>query len=264
MKLTKEERRANRQAFRGMSWSKRLDYLLTYYRLALLLGIAALLVVGSMIRGQLTKKEPLLYVGLLNVTIGSELEAKLTTDWVTQLVDAPKRSSVELYQGLYLTDDPSSEAYQYVYASRMKLLAMLESKQLDVVLMNREAYDTLSQSGYLLELEGLLGSDGDLGGDARLADGARPGGDARLGDDARLARYLVRNLVIYKDNAEAHAMDESIPYEAVTGEEVNGLDCSAWPVFAKAGFQEPVYLGVIANSPRTEQSRNYIRALRSR
>ena len=243
MKLTKEERRANRQAFRGMSWSKRLDYLLTYYRLALLLGIAALLVVGSMIRGQLTKKEPLLYVGLLNVTIGSELEAKLTTDWVTQLADAPKRSSVELYQGLYLTDDPSSEAYQYVYASRMKLLAMLESKQLDVVLMNREAYDTLSQSGYLLELEGLLGSDGDIGGDARLA------------------RYLVRNLVIYKDNAEAHAMDESIPYEAVTGEEVNGLDCSAWPVFAKAGFQEPVYLGVIANSPRTEQVMNYLRFL---
>lgn len=246
MKLTKEERRANRQAFRGMSWSKRLDYLLTYYRLALLLGIAALLVVGSMIRGQLTKKEPLLYVGLLNVTIGSELEAKLTTDWVTQLVDAPKRSSVELYQGLYLTDDPSSEAYQYVYASRMKLLAMLESKQLDVVLMNREAYDTLSQSGYLLKLEGLLS------------------GDRALGGDARLAPCLVKNLVIYKDNAEAHAMDESIPYEAVTGEEVNGLDCSAWPVFAKAGFQEPVYLGVIANSPRTEQSRNYIRALRSR
>lgn len=233
MKLTPEERSANRRAFARMTGAQRLDYLLTYYRLPLVLGLVTLLVLGSVIHARLTRREPVLYVGLVNVSIGSGLETRLTEDY---LADSPsKRDSVALYRDLYLTDDPSSEAYQYVYASRMKLLAALESQQMDLFLMNREAWDALSQSGYLMDLSAAA--------------------------DDTLAPYLRRNLVIYEDNAREAALDESVSYQAVTGEERNALECTGWSLFSGAGFSEPVYLGVSANSPRLERALDYLHYL---
>jgi hypothetical protein len=171
VKLTKEEREANRRAFAHMSGAERLEYVLTYYKLPLVLALTALVVLGSLVHEHLTRREPVLWVGLVNVSVGSELEEHLTADFLARHPSPSQRSSVELYQGLYLTDDPNSEAYQYVYASRMKLLAALESKQLDVFVMNREAWDTLSQSGYLLDLSAVA--------------------------EGELASHLEKNLVIY-------------------------------------------------------------------
>jgi hypothetical protein len=237
MKLTRQEREDNRKAFREMSPRDRGDYLLTYYKLPLVLLLTVILVVGSFVHKAVTKKTPVLYVGLVNVTVGSGLESSLTTEFLHTLGESHRKSSVELYKGLVLTDDPSSEAYQYVYASRMKVLAAMESREFDVVLMNQEAYDTFSQSGYLAALEPLLGD-----------------GDA-------LVPFLTKNLVIYEDNAEEHAMDESVPYEAVTGEEVNAVECSGFPLFHEAGMEGPLYLGLIANSPRVENAVDYLRFL---
>jgi hypothetical protein len=101
--------------------------------------------------------------------------------------------------------------------------------------MNQEAWDALSQSGYLMDLT--AAAEGDL------------------------APYLEKNLVIYEDNAQEAALDESVEYKAVTGEEQNALECSRWPLFSRAGFTEPVYLGVSANSPRLEQALDYLHYL---
>jgi hypothetical protein len=235
VKLTKEEREANRRAFAHMSGAERLEYVLTYYKLPLVLALTALVVLGSLVHEHLTRREPVLWVGMVNVSVGSELEQALTADYLAARSQGSVRESVELYQGLYLTDDPNSEFYQYVYASRMKLMAALESKQLDVFVMNQEAWDALSQSGYLMDLT--AAAEGDF------------------------APYLEKNLVIYEDNAQEAALDESVEYKAVTGEEQNALECSRWPLFSRAGFTEPVYLGVSANSPRLEQALDYLHYL---
>ena len=39
------------------------------------------------------------------------------------------------------------------------------------------------------------------------------------------------------------------------------LDISDTPLIAQAGFEEPVYLGVIANAPHPERAAAYIRYL---
>jgi hypothetical protein len=237
VKLTKEEREANRRAFAHMSGAERLEYVLTYYKLPLVLALTALVVLGSLVHEHLTRREPVLWVGLVNVSVGSELEEHLTADFLARHPSPSQRSSVELYQGLYLTDDPNSEAYQYVYASRMKLLAALESKQLDVFVMNREAWDTLSQSGYLLDLSAVA--------------------------EGELATHLEKNLVIYEDNAQEAALDERVEYQADTGEEENALECTDAPAFARAGFSEPIYVGISANCPRVEEALAYLRFLYS-
>jgi hypothetical protein len=237
MRLTKQERDSIRRTFRKMSPAEKADYIVSYYKPALLIGLALVCLIGSLIYRQATKKETYLYSGLVNVSAGSDLQSELTEGFLSFAQEDAGKSEIELYQGLVLTDDPSSEAYQYVHASRLKVLAAIESKQLDVVLMNQEAYDTFSQSGYLSDLSEVLQEDDPLFG------------------------YLVKNLVIYEDNAEEHAMDETIPYRAVSGEESNALDCTAFPVFQRAGFTETVYLGIIKNSPRKDRGIDYLRFL---
>ena len=61
-----------------------------------------------------------------------------------------------MYSALYLSDDPEAENHEYAYASQLKLMGAINAGSLDVVLMNGEAYNILSQSGSLLELTDLL------------------------------------------------------------------------------------------------------------
>lgn len=51
--------------------------------------------------------------------------------------------------------DGAASDHEYAYASKMKLFAAINAKQLDLVLMNREAYDLCSQSGFLMDLSGM-------------------------------------------------------------------------------------------------------------
>ncbi len=73
--------------------------------------------------------------------------------------------------------------------------------------------------------------------------------------------YLTTNTVILEDNAIEYQLGEAARYEATTQEAVNGMEVSALPVFAQAGFPDHVYLGVIANSPRLSSALRYIEYL---
>ena len=241
MKLSKEERAAIKASFQKMSLADKADYIFTYYRLPIVVGLAALYFVGSTVYHQITKKEALLYSALMNITVGDELDAQLGEGFVTASGSDPKKAEVYLYHGIYMSDDPTTENHQYAYASKLKLMASIEAKQLDIVLMNQEAYDIYSQNGYLLELSSLLASDDTL--------------------YQLLEPNLTANTVIIEDNAVEYALRETNRYKAVTEEVTNGLDVSGYPMFQEAGFQEAVYLGVIANTPRIPAVMQYIEYL---
>ena len=140
-------------------------------------------------------------------------------------------------------DDPAPEDHEYQYASSLKLMAAINAEQMDVVLMNQEGYDIFSQRGYLLDLSGLLTSDGTL--------------------YRRLEPHLAVNTVILEDNSIEYTLNQAEQYRAVTEEVVNGLDLSQFPLFQGAGFSEPVYLGVVGNSPRLPAVVQYIAYLAS-
>lgn len=236
MKLTKEERAARKASFRGMNLAGKADYIYTYYKLPVLLGLIALYLVCSAVYRQMTKKEAVLYTALVNVSVGDELESQLNEGFISASEADPRKAEVYLYRGTYLSDDPSAENHAYGYASKLKLMAAIEAKQLDVVLMNKEAYDLCSQKGYLLEFPDLL-----------------PDSQYRL-----LEENLTTNTVILEDNAIEYALREANRYQAVTEEVPNGIDVSTLPLFQEAGFSDPVYLGVVANSPRLPAVIEYI------
>ena len=229
MKLSPEERRQRREMFRQLSRAKKLEHIWLYYKAPILLTILALGILISGVYRAATQKEPVVYLACVNVSVGEDMEARLTEDYLTCRGLNPKRTEVRLYRDLYLSDDPAAVDHEFAYASRMKLLATINSRQLDLVLMNREAYDLCSASGYLLDLSNMVDS-----------------------------AFLTANQVILEDNAVEYNLNEAQEYTAVTETVYNALELTQLSVFQEAGFSGSVYIGIIANTPRLAACQDYL------
>ena len=231
MKLSEKEKAAHRAAFRAMSPAEKLDHIYTYYKWPILLGLVLLLVLGSVLHRNLTKKEPVLYLALANVAVGEDLQRELTEGYLLEAGLNEKRQEVYLYLDLYLSDNADTLNHEYAYASKMKLMGAVSAQKLDLVLMNREAYDLLSRGGYLAELDQL---------------------------PERLLSCLEENEVILSDNSLEYQLGEAEEQRIETTVVPNAIRVNGLPLFASAGFPEPIYLGLLANSPRPAQCLSYL------
>lgn len=163
----------------------------------------------------------MLYTALVNITAGNSLTTQLSTGFLNYLGTDTDKNDCHLYTDLYLA----------------------ENKQLDVVLMNQESFDTFSQNGYLCNLRELLSSS-----DSDLCEKLEP--------------YTVSNTVIPKDYTmelppDSPGTNNTVAYESPTGLDMLALE----GILRKAGFKDKVYLGVIKNSPRKDSSIDYIKYL---
>lgn len=238
MRLTDAERKENREALAGMTLPQRLDHIFEYYRFPLVLILIAVVALGSVLYYRITRKDALLYLAYTNIAVGGTLDSALGEGFTRSIGADPGRSEVRVYRNLYLSRDASVQNHQYSYASRLKMMAAMTSGQLDVLLMNREAYDIMSSGGYLLPLEELLKRDSAL--------------------YLRIGGLLTENVVILEDNDIEHQLDERIPYQAVTETVANAVLISPFELFEQAGFSGDVYLGVIGNSARLDMVLQYI------
>lgn len=217
---------------------KKLQYLFDYYKLPMVSAAILLYILIFAVYRHETKKTPCLYVGLVNVAAGEELQNLLTDAFLEERAPEGEKEPVLLYQGLYLTDDTSSPDYTYSRASQMKILASIDANQLDIVILNREAFDAFAQNGFLFNLEQLLAEE------PKLA--------------AAVSADLVENMEILEDNAKEVALDESVEYHSETVRYPMGLDVAHSPLFENAGFTEPIYLAVLANTERTDMVKRYL------
>ena len=219
-----------------------LQYLWDYYKLPLAAAAIALYIALYAVYGRFTHKDTVLYAALVNVAVGETLTEELSSRFLTAQNLNTNANTFRLYSGLYLTDDENSIYHEYTYASRLKILASIDAEQLDVALMNKEAFDAFSQNGYLSNLDELLAEEVPA-------------------LHQQLAPHFVTNTVILEDNSEDLLLDGSAVYHAETAEYPMGLDLSASPLIQKAGFQETVYLGIIKNSPRMHTVFDYLEYL---
>lgn len=240
MKLTASERVERREAFRRMSAADKIDYILSYYKLPIILALlfAYILCYGAYRR--FSRKEIPLYVACANVALNEDAAEALSNGFIRASGGDERKETVFLYRNLYLSDNPTLANHEYAYASRLKLLAATDAEQADIILMNREAYDLLSKSGYLLNLS------------SGLLDG-----------DPNLREFLTANQVILADNGLDLALGETESYRATTIYEENALEVSQFPFFLNAGFTDSIFLGVIQNSPRLDNVMKYIAYLQS-
>jgi len=233
---------AAKETLHSLHGKKLLLYLWDYYKLPLAVLCITAFAAVSILHSVLTRKDIILYTALVNVTAGEELTEKLDSMFLkSQNIDISK-NMLYLYTGLYLTDNPESAFHAYTYASRTKILAAIDAEQLDVVLMNKEAFDTFSQNGYLCSLDELLARE-----------------DPAL---YRLLRtYLTENIIILEDNRIDLYLDKSADYHAKTKTHLLGLDLSFSPIIQKAGFEDTVYFGILNNSTRKDTAIAYLRYL---
>ena len=240
----KETSTAKKEPWKQLHGKQKACYIWDYYKFPILVSLIFLYIILYTVYGRFSKKTAMLYTGLINVSAEEELTSRLSDGFLDFTDENPGKKEVQLYTGLYLASSQEDPHHEYTYASRMKILASIDGEQLDVVLMNKEAFDAFSQSGYLCSLEELL---------QESAPGLLP----------EIEPYLANNIVILEDNADDLALDSSLPYQAVTEEYPMGLNVSQKGIFMQAGFEEDVYLGVIKNSPRRDTAAAYIRYLYS-
>ena len=220
--------------------AKKVGYLLDYYRLPLILiGIVVWIVIWCFGRSA-EKKDYGLYVGMVNFVPPEVVENVLEKESFEPGGDIPEKP-VCLYRNLFITTDPNSEYHPYTYASRMKILGAIEAEQMDVVLMDKEAFDSFSQNGYLADLSMLLADQADAGS---------------------LQPMLTENIRIEEDNSTDMLLGNADRYEAVTTEAPFGLNLSMGSALIReAALNGTVYLGIIENSPRKEEAVRYLQNL---
>ena len=236
MKLTEREQKENREALAAMTFPEKIGYVFEYYKFPLVLILIAVVTLGSVLYYRITRKEALLYVGCANIAVGETLDSALGEGFIRAIDENPGKNEVRLYHNLYLSQDATVQNHEYAYASQLKVMAAMANGQLDVLLMNREAYDIISSGGYLLTLDGFF--------------------DEHLFN--RVSGQLMENTVIIEDNDIEHRLDERVPYRAETDEVVNAILISAFPLFKSAGFSGDVYLGVVGNTTRMDAVLQYI------
>ena len=228
--------------FNQLHGKAKLRYIWDYYKFPLAILCIVLYVIVYAIYGHFTQKTTILSVAFVNVAPGEALTEQLGHGFLTAQQINSGKNEVRLYTGLYLTDNEDDPNHEYTYASRMKILGAIDGEALDVVLMNKEAFDAFSQNGYLCDLEKLLSQKGN-----------------ELYQE--LSPFLQTNTVILKDNSIDMLFDDSIAYSAQTEEYPMGLDISQFPCIKDARLNGTVYLGVIANSPHAAEGVEYVRYL---
>ena len=218
---------------------QKLQYVWDYYKLPIAVCLILFYVIGYMVYSHITRKNVILYAGLVNVSAGEQLTSELSRGFLEFLGVNPSRTGLKLYTGLYLTEDPDDPNQEYAYASRVKLLASIDGEQLDVVLMNREVFDLFSQNGYLYNLNELLR---EL--DAETA--------------AEWAPYLVTGTVLPENDTDGTQAGWTPVPESAAKTCSMGLQMSQKGLFKNAGFDGDVYLGIIKNTPRMDMAIKYI------
>ena len=245
LSAVESEHKSEREKLKNLKGFKKVEYIWDYYKIPIIIVLAAVLLGGTYIHDILAQKDAVLYTTLVNLDYDDVLEEKLDARFISDYLQRdPKKEEVALGVLTYLSDSDLDHAdTQYAMAMQTRLLADLNAHLIDVVLMNEKAFEGFASSGFLLELDDLLDS-----------------------EDPELRNLLQKDLkkatVILSDNHSEVLLNPELEYEAVTEEQVVGIDVSDWAFFSDAGFPSSIYLGIITNSPRTEKALEYIRYLR--
>lgn len=227
---------------KNLKGKDKIIYIWDYYKVPIFLILLLFYIVVYSSYRHATAKQPLLYAGFVNVSVGEDLQRALTDDFISSLNLQNKRASVQTYSDLYLSEHASSDDLSYMQASQMKILASIDGELLDVVFMNQEAFDAFSQNGFLMNLEDFLKA-----------------GDSDLYQ--RAEEFLTENIEILSDNSTEVIADSSIPYESEITSYPMGLKLNSYPRFQNAGFPDTVYIGIIRNTPHSETVLTYLNYL---
>ena len=240
-----KETEALKKRLAEMTPAEKLRYFFSYYTPHFLLAVLALVILVTSIVHLARKKTVLLYLAFANTSVGSVMESRLTDLFLEDAGYSPRRYEIILYKDMYLSENASVENHEYAYASQLKLMASVEGKRMDLVLMNRESYEYLSRRGFLMDLtEELSGSDPAV--------------------YQSLEPFLAENEVILSDNSVDYMLGNTGEAVVETETVCNGILANDLPAFRDAGFSGEVWLGIVANTQNKDTVVRYLQFLQEK
>ena len=111
-----------------------------------------------------------------------------------------------------------------------------------VVLMDKKAFDILANRGYFCNIEQFLLQEA-----------------PNLYQE--LQSMLVENTIIIEDNSIDIQLGSSAAYTAVTDEYPMAVDLSQSELIRQEGFDDTLYLGIIANAPHADTAAAFLQYL---
>lgn len=236
------ESKSPRENWAELNTRQRLTFFWDYYKLPTLAVICVIALVVYAVYGAVTKKETVLHVNLINMTYTDSMDEGLNSAYISAAGLAPEKNEVTVDASMYMSRDESSTYYQTAYGTQVKLAAVLETRDLDIVVMDQESFDICSSGGYLLDLGSFLQEN-----------------DPGLYQE--LSGRLTENTWIVEDNSADGYSSVDPEYTAVTEEHPYGLLVTDLPVFQSETAPDPIYLGIGATCERNDEVLSYIRYL---
>lgn len=198
---------------------RKLIYIWDYYRFHIAFAIIGILVAITSIYKATHQIEPDLYVGFVNVTMGNDIR--------NYLIEEPTLE-IGAYENLLLSDPSTGKNLEYTVASQTKILASIEAKQLDLVILDEDSFGAFSQNGYLLDIRDYVNNN-------------------CPSISSELEEYYVKNVDL---------TDESNPIEYYSG-----INLNANPKVKDAAFNGNIYLAIIKNTTRNDAVNKYLNYL---
>lgn len=134
---------------KGLRGKEKAEYLLTYYKLPLVLGLILIFLAGSIARHLIARKEIVLYVGIVNIAASEELLEEIRTRFLADAFPDDRRTDIGILNALYLKEDPSPEETEYVRASEVKFLGSVTAGRMDVVITDAAGIALLEQGEWI-------------------------------------------------------------------------------------------------------------------
>ena len=284
----KEQREQEKKTWKSLTGKQKLRQAFDYYRLPFFIVLLVLCTAGYVYYQYATRKETVLYAALVNLRPDENITDVLSDGFIPFYEEATGKSSVKrsvfLYVDLHLAAADSGDYNQQEYSSQLRLMSAVQSRQLDVVLMDQQAFHTLSQDRYLADLNsclseypGLLASLSPLLTDSTVISGeitdnstaqissthsgsSEPSADSPVPFDSPAQSA---DSSAHSGGSEPYADSSTLSDSSAhfSDSPALAIDVTHAAVFQEAGYPGNIYLGVIDSSPRKSTASSYIRYL---
>ncbi|MBU3113979.1 hypothetical protein [Clostridium lacusfryxellense] len=143
---------------KGMSKKKKAEYIWEYYKLHIIGVLVVISIIGSLVHSQITKVDYVFNLTMLGNTVNTDkvtdLQSKLTS-LVVKDGDTKKEAIISnMSLGGSTSSDPTMES-QYM----QKFVAQLSVGELDVVILDKDMFESFAKQDMFLRLDNLSGFD---------------------------------------------------------------------------------------------------------
>jgi hypothetical protein len=137
----------------NMTFKEKADHIWTYYRLHIIGTILLVLFVGSIISGIVNKKDYVLDISLLGSSVNNEKIDAFQQD-ITRTIIGNDKKKTALVEFMYFDKDKQDEM---MMATMQKLAAMVATGSIDVMILDKDAFDTFCSQDMFLKLDEVPG-----------------------------------------------------------------------------------------------------------